>query len=128
MVMTIKETIQYKKQKQKEYHERNKERILQYQKQYYNKNKEKITEQKKEYKQTEAGKKSNRIKSWKYMGVISDDYESLYEYYLNVEFCELCNVELVEGRYGNNKKCLDHDHITGEFRNVLCCWCNLKRG
>jgi len=131
----------------KEYRERNKEAITEYKKEYYDKNKDKKLEQSKEYYQnnkdkikerqkeyskeyrkTESRKKSNRIANWKSIGVISDDFNSLYEYYLNVEFCELCDVELVEGSYGNNKKCLDHDHITGEFRNVLCCWCNIIRG
>jgi hypothetical protein len=116
----------------KEYREKNKEKQREYLKEYYQNNKEKINEQsreyQKEYKQTEAGKKATRINNWKRMGVKSDDYNSLYEYYLNCKNCEECNVELVEGRYGNNKKCLDHDHNTGQFRNVLCCSCNTRRG
>ena len=117
-------------EKKKEYYENNKDAINQRNKEYYEDNKDKITEQHKEWRENNKDKatKCSRIATWKSRGVISDDYESLYEYYLNVEFCELCDVELVEGLYGNNKKCLDHDHITGEFRNVLCCWCNTIRG
>ena len=48
--------------------------------------------------------------------------------YINTTNCEECNIELIEGRYGNNKKCLDHCHKTGEFRNVLCQTCNVRRG
>ena len=94
-----------------------------YQKQYKDDNKDKI----KEYNQTEAGKKSKRICNWKRSGVVYDDFNSLYDLYISVWNCEECNVELVEGRYGNNKKCLDHDHNTGAFRNILCQTCNIRR-
>ena len=73
------------------------------------------------------GKKSIRISDWKLSGVKCDDWNELYEYYVNCWECENCGVELIEGLYGNNKKCLDHCHITGKFRNVLCHYCNLLR-
>ena len=91
-------------------------------KEYYLKNREKILE----WNKTD-GKKSIKISSWKKRGVISDNYSSLYDYYLNCNNCELCNVELIEGNYGNNKKTLDHDHETGLFRYVLCNTCNSHR-
>jgi len=84
-------------------------------------------ESRQKYDQTENGKKSKRISDWKYRGVKSDNFDELYEYYVNCWECENCGVELIEGLYGNNKKCLDHCHITGEFRNVLCHYCNLLR-
>jgi len=130
------------KEYMKEYYEKNKEKILEqqkeYMKEYREKNKEKIKEQRKEYReknkeyykeynQTETGKKSCRITNWKKRGIKSDDYNSLYDYYINCKNCELCNVELVEG-LDNNSKCLDHDHESGLFRNVLCRSCNVKRG
>ena len=111
----------------KEYNEKNKEKLKKYDKEYKEKNKEKYKEQKKAYNQTEAGKKTRRISSWKKVGVKNDDFSSLYDRYLNCRFCEECNVELVEGMYGNNKKCLDHDHESGLFRNILCHICNLRR-
>ena len=112
----------------KEYYEKNKEKIAKRKKEYRENNKDEILEKHREYDQTEAGKKCRRIANWKARNVICNDFESLYEYYLNVEFCEECNIELVEGSYGSNKKCLDHDHETGLFRNVLCNTCNVKRG
>ena len=71
--------------------------------------------------------KKNRIKKWKSRGVICDDFDTIYERYINTTNCDLCYAELVEGLYGRYKKCLDHDHSTGEFRNILCNVCNTRR-
>jgi len=71
--------------------------------------------------------KSNRVKKWKSRGVICEDWNVLYDKYINTTNCEMCDVELIEGNFGANKKCLDHDHKTGEFRNVLCNTCNCRR-
>ena len=115
------------KAQNKAYYEAHKER----RKEYLEANKDKIREQKKisnkEYYKTENGKKSNRILSWKNRGVSSDNYDDLYEKYINTKFCEECDIELIEGKTGNNRRCLDHNHISGLFRNVLCNLCNLKR-
>ena len=116
------------KEYKKEYRELNKETIKEYQKKYHKTNKEQIAEHNKKYNQTEKGRKSKRIQTWKIKGVICEDFNELYEYYINCWNCEDCNVELVEGRYSANKRCLDHDHTTGLFRNVLCHTCNMKRG
>ena len=139
MVRTKEEIKEYNK----DYYKKNREKILEYHKDYdennkekrkiYNKdyqenNKEKLLEKQKDYRKTEPYKKSSRISDWKRYGVKHEDFNSLYDYYLNVEFCEQCNVELVEGVLGANKKCLDHDHTTGEFRNVICQRCNIRRG
>ena len=137
-------TPEEKKEKKKKYYNENKEKIKEYylenkeknkkknrlyylenkekSRLYYLENKEKIQA----YSQTEAGKKSQRITNWKKSGVIHDDFPSLYDYYINCKNCEECNVELNE--FGNgNHRCLDHDHTTGLFRNVLCHTCNLRR-
>jgi acetyl-CoA carboxylase carboxyltransferase component len=115
------------KEQQKEYREANKEKIKEYQKKYYEANKQKKKEYKKEYNQTENGKKSNRISDWKSNGVISDDYDALYEKYINTNECELCSISIICGSGITNKKHLDHCHLTGEFRNILCGDCNIKR-
>jgi hypothetical protein len=36
----------------------------------------------------------------------------------------LCDVKLTTGRCGGSRKCLDHCHITGKFRNIICHVCN----
>ncbi len=80
------------------------------------------------YYQSPEGKKANRINTWKYRGIISKDYNAMYEEYLAQTNCEFCNVELIEGTKGGCRmKCLDHDHQTGLFRNILCSYCNIKR-
>jgi len=72
--------------------------------------------QQKIYRQSPEYKKSSRISDWKRYGVICDDFDTLYERYLNTEFCELCNVELTVDRYNTSTtRCLDHCHETGEF-------------
>ena len=110
------------------YREKNKDKMKEHKKEYNKKNKEKIKEKSKEYRKTDAGIKTHRIGNWKTYGVKSDDYSSLYEHYINCNKCEICSIDLVEGRYGANRRCLDHDHTTGLFRNVLCNSCNVKRG
>ena len=71
------------------------------------------------YQKTEAGKKSMRISSWKTQGIISDDYNKLYERYINTTICDLCKINL-----NNIKKCIEHCHNTGTFRNIVCSKCN----
>ena len=91
------------------------------QREWYETNKERRNQ----YNKTPEGKKRNLKFKWKKRGLIHDDFESLYISYLNASNCELCDV-VFEGN-GKHMKCMDHDHITGQFRNFLCKSCNLKR-
>ena len=92
--------------------EKRNEYMRKYNQQYRLKNKEKVN-------------KYFRIGKWKNRGVISEDYNKLYEYYLSVKECENCGIELNQDEA--TKKCLDHDHNTGLFRQVLCKVCNTMR-
>tara|TARA_R110000787_G_scaffold246402_1_gene352158 strand:+ start:220 stop:675 length:456 start_codon:yes stop_codon:yes gene_type:complete len=120
----------------KQYRQENREKRAEYNKQYYQENKEKIAEKKieyyKQYYQTDQCRKVRRIGQWKHSGLIdsdNDNYESIYDYYINTTQCENCDVELTQDRYNTSTtRCLDHSHITGLFRNILCQGCNRRRG
>jgi len=129
-----------------EYYENNKEKINEYNKKYKENNKEKKNEYqklymreyrktskcqeyekkyKKEYNKTENGLKINRLSSWRSRGLISEDYDKIYERYILTKECDNCGIVLDEDN--NTKKCMDHCHQTGQFRNILCNLCNVNR-
>ena len=70
--------------------------------------------------QSEKGKKTKKISYWKQKGLISDNYDEIYYRWLNSTKCELCNCEYTN----KNKRCLDHNHNNGLFRNIVCNNCN----
>ena len=79
-------------------------------------------ERDKQFNQTPQGKKVRIIGQWKYSGLIGD-YEEIYDRYINTTNCNLCNIVLCD----KNIKCMDHCHITGEFRNIVCNSCNSNK-
>ena len=131
----------------------NKENRKIYYKNYYNNNKDKEKERLKKYNQTEKGKetkkkwilnniekdkeskkkysksengyKSVMISKWKHKGLI-DKYDKVYERYEYTLFCDECRCDL--DQCNKSGKCMDHDHSSGLFRNILCRSCNVKRG
>ena len=115
--------------KSKIWHLNNPDKVKIKQKKYMDnhKNEKKIRDKK--YSLTEKGKKNRKINRWKDHGLIGN-YNEIYERYLNTENCDNCNVKLTINKKYNTKttKCMDHNHITGEFRNILCHSCNIKRG
>ena len=99
-----------------------------YRQAYYQKNKEKAKAYRKVYNQSPAAKKSFLLYKWKIRGLIHDDYDDLYDKYLNATCCENCECEFgIMGDKSGTYKCMDHDHETGLFRNFLCVSCNNKR-
>tara|TARA_R110001592_G_scaffold311583_1_gene586496 strand:+ start:1108 stop:1599 length:492 start_codon:yes stop_codon:yes gene_type:complete len=135
-------TKEKRKQKVKEYQQNNKEKIREKRIIWEEKNKEKISEKWKIYKEKNKehlknirkkyrikNHKNKTISQWTKRGVISDDFELLYEKYISTTNCEECDCEFGEFHCPlANWKCLDHCHETGEFRNILCNRCNLNRG
>ena len=119
--------IAYEKQKQngnrkeyqREYYINNKERKKKYNQSERGKEKAKLR------RKTENGKKLEKKNKWKGRGLNMVNFEEIYKRYQDAIFCDICECVLnVEGDY-NSKKCLDHDHETGEFRNVVCNYCNV---
>ena len=131
----------YNKNKEKinKYRKNNKKKIKKYQKEYYEKNKRERNEynknyrnshkeERKEYRKTPEGYKAERKYNWKQMGLNMENFEEIFNRYMNTTNCENCNVLLTRNRYTyKTTKVLDHNHITGEFRNVLCFVCNIRR-
>ena len=75
----------------------------------------------KKYRESEKGKKFHTINNWKKRGLIGD-YDEIYDRYISSTHCELCNQPYID----TNKKCMDHNHISGQFRNICCQSCNLN--
>ena len=103
----------------------------QYAKEYRENHKEQAKEYNAWYNQTPQGKFVNTINSWKESpkngyGLICEnreEIEGIYMLYICSERCEECNCPYTK----ENKKCMDHCHETGNFRNILCHSCNRKR-
>jgi len=64
--------------------------------------------------------KYQMIYDWKRRGLICDNYDELYEVYINTMECQHCKTEFTK----KNKRCLDHDHESGLFRKIVCHKCN----
>jgi hypothetical protein len=108
-----------RKEAQRRYAENNREKMLERKKLFYQNNKHKSYYQRDTYKDTPQFKKTHTISNWKTRGVVGD-YDEMYNIYLNTNECNVCKVGFNE----KNWKCLDHDHDTGKFRQILCNNCN----
>ena len=64
--------------------------------------------------------KTKTIYNWKRSGVIYDNMDTLYQYYINCKYCEWCYKVFENTR----DRHLDHCHITGSFRLIVCHKCN----
>ena len=113
----------------RQYYENNKEKNLEKMRLYRENNKKQI----RQYNRTPKRIEGSRISNWKKYGVkLPDDYPdwSIFydEEYMKTTHCEECLVELTEDKRNTpTTKVLDHNHQTGEFRNIICHACNIKR-
>ena len=63
---------------------------------------------------------------WKKRGLIckeNESYKDIYYHVMSINNCNLCNIKFNDKNY-SEKRCMDHCHVTGYFRNVLCHRCN----
>ncbi len=141
MVFTEEERKQRKKESDARYRAKNKEKMLNYHQEYYKKNKEKKNAQSRKWDNENKEKRKeivarNKEKyphivfkcKWKHRGVIwKDDNEfmEIWDKYSKATHCENCNVEFKTDSTQMLKKCLDHCHESGEFRQIICGHCNL---
>ena len=61
--------------------------------------------------------------SWKRIGLNMDNFEHIYQEYIHTTHCQLCNKQFENTR----ERQMEHDHQTGEFRNIVCRSCNQKK-
>ena len=74
------------------------------------------------YKNKELNIRCQTIFNWKKQGINILDTEhgyEIYKMYKETTHCDLCNILLPK------KRDLDHDHKTGEIRNIVCHKCNM---
>ena len=69
----------------------------------------------------------NKIKiySWKQHGIIWDDYDIIYDLYINATNCDYCSKEFKNSL----DKCCDHDHHITDANNIrgfICRDCNFN--
>ena len=59
---------------------------------------------------------------WKIKGVKwkEGEFEEVYERYIITTHCELCDKKFIS----RDDRRLDHNHVTGEFRDIVCSRCN----
>jgi hypothetical protein len=63
--------------------------------------------------------------SWKKRGLIvtDEEFEEIYNKYIVATHCELC-----DKKFPNTQdRQMDHNHTTGEFRNIVCQRCNFLK-
>jgi hypothetical protein len=62
---------------------------------------------------------------WKSRGMkfTKEEFEYWYNKYIYATHCELCEKQFIK----SIDRHLDHNHDTGEIRNIVCCKCNQRK-
>ena len=104
---------------------RDKEKQKEYNRLYRIANKEHIKEydrlHKKLWRKTPQGKKQNTMSTWINQGVANVN-DAMYDKYINTHCCDVCSKEFKNSL----DRHLDHNHDTGDFRQILCRACNSR--
>ena len=116
------------KESHKKWCENNPEKLKEGKRQWVINNYERVNEIRKKWESNNLEKsyKSHKIASWKYNGLIGN-YEEIFDRFINTNNCDLCDVVLTTDRFNTKTtKSMEHSHITGELRNIVCHSCNIK--
>ena len=125
------------RQYRKKYYKTHKKKENQTSKLYRKNNKEQTLENNREwrkanphyqtkYNNTPNGYKVYTKSNWKSRGLVMDNFEEIFDRYMKTTNCDRCNIELTtrDNPPKMTTKCMDHQHQTGLFRNILCTKCN----
>jgi hypothetical protein len=105
----------------KEWEDRNIEHVNAYRINFRKNNREKLRAQSKEYRKTHKQEERNRsIK--RFHGLSPEEYESILNSQGGV--CAICQKDQWNSKGPN----VDHDHLTGNIRGILCNGCNTALG
>jgi len=127
-----KEYYDKRKEKHKEYYQKRRENLEWVEEQkivckkYKENNRDKVLEKQRNYKKTYIGQRNHKISEWRTKGGLKETQERMiiiFDRWLNCLFCESCGCEFEK----KNFKCMDHDRLSGHFRQVICNRCNCFR-
>ena len=110
-----------------QYYQENKKKILERSKKYYQKNKKAILERNANYYQNNR----NRVLLQNKLRRFKIDKKSFLKYEKEHPVCEICGLPAIDIHPRSKKKCglrLDHNHINGKIRGLLCRDCNTALG
>jgi len=109
------------KKSNKNWYEKNKEKIKEKSNQYHKDNRAKNLVRLKEYAINNPDK--IRISQWRCHGIITNNWNNVYDVYMNTTNCDYCNKEFKNSL----DRHLDHDHNINDsnnIRGILCRVCN----
>jgi hypothetical protein len=101
-------------------------------KRYYSdpKNLEKICKKSNEWKKNNKERVKKNLRKWSLRNKFNmtvDEYDEMLEKQKGV--CAICGKsEVVKNQYGIKRLAVDHNHITGKVRGLLCTHCNIGIG
>jgi len=61
--------------------------------------------------------------NWAHRGVDMTNFDEVYDLYINTHKCDLCD-KIFENSF---ERVLEHNHTTGEIRNIVCRKCNTNK-
>jgi hypothetical protein len=120
-----------KYEKNRVWNANNRDRVVEGRKNYYQKNKEALKQKHKKYDKEYRARNKDRYyeKSWEKSikanyGISKEVYERMLTSQNNC--CAVCKSD-IPGTF-QKRFAVDHDHVTGRVRGLLCMWCNTALG